>query len=522
METRANYLLIGVFTLAVLVAGFGFVYWFSRTGVEGEKMVYRVVFDGSISGLRNGGSVLFNGIKVGEVSDLKLNPRDPRQAVASIGIDRNIPVRSDTRASLEYQGLTGIATIALKGGAPEAAALPTVPGEPPTIQAESSAIQDLAQGAREIMGRADSILRRVDGFLAENETGARNVVKNIEKFSAALGDNSDELGAFMRDASAAARRIASLSDNIDKLAGDVSQVVRAVDPDRIASFVTRMDDLAKAIDPSKVASVLDNTDVFSKGLADSTGKITAFVSDAQALASRLKEMSERLDPALTRVGEVAQAIDPQRVQRTVENVERFTDSLGRNTVHVDSLLKDAADVARKFNDMSARIDSTLTRINDVAIAVDPQKIDRTIANVDRFTESLGQNSTQVDGLLKDASDIARKFNDMTPRIDRILANVEGLTGSKEGNGLMTEVADAARSIRKLAENLDKRVAEISSGLTKFTGSGLREWEALASEGRRTLSDLDRAVKNFDRNPQRVIFGSGSGGGGSVPQYNGRR
>src|SRR5215210_4905705 len=109
METRANYLLIGVFTLAVLVAGFGFVYWFSRTGVEGEKMAYRVVFDGSISGLRTGGSVLFNGIKVGEVSDLKLNPRDPRQAVASIGIDRNIPVRSDTRASLEYQGLTGIA-----------------------------------------------------------------------------------------------------------------------------------------------------------------------------------------------------------------------------------------------------------------------------------------------------------------------------------------------------------------------------------------------------------------------------
>jgi phospholipid/cholesterol/gamma-HCH transport system substrate-binding protein len=172
--------------------------------------------------------------------------------------------------------------------------------------------------------------------------------------------------------------------------------------------------------------------------------------------------------------------------------------------------------------MSARIDSTLRKINDVALVIDPEKIDRTIANVDKFTQSLGNNSEKVDSLLSDASEIARKFNEMTPRIDRILANVEGLTGSQDSKGMLAEISEAAKSVRKLAENLDKRVAEVTAGLSRFTGPGLREWEALAAEGRRTLSQLDRAVRNFDRNPQRVIFGNGGGGSGSVPQYGGRR
>src|SRR6266540_4975228 len=100
METRANYVVIGLFTLAVIAGAFGFVYWFSRTGDGGERAAYRVVFDGAVSGLRTGGSVLFNGIKVGEVTDLRLNPQDPRQVVATIAVESSVPVRSDTRVGL--------------------------------------------------------------------------------------------------------------------------------------------------------------------------------------------------------------------------------------------------------------------------------------------------------------------------------------------------------------------------------------------------------------------------------------
>src|SRR3954447_21459486 len=138
METRANYVVIGLFTLAVIAGAFGFVYWFSRAGDGGERATYRVVFDGAVSGLRTGGWVLFNGIKVGEVSDLRLNPQNPRQVVATVNVDRAVPVRADTRVGLDFQGLTGIASISVKGGAADAPALTADNGAVPTLTAEPS------------------------------------------------------------------------------------------------------------------------------------------------------------------------------------------------------------------------------------------------------------------------------------------------------------------------------------------------------------------------------------------------
>src|SRR5579885_1713917 len=108
METRANYALIGLFTLAVIASAFGFVLWFS--GAEkpgGGRNPYKVVFPGSVSGLSVGGWVLFNGVRVGEVTKIDIMPQDPSRVYAMIAINSDTPVRSDTKARLEYTGLTG-------------------------------------------------------------------------------------------------------------------------------------------------------------------------------------------------------------------------------------------------------------------------------------------------------------------------------------------------------------------------------------------------------------------------------
>ena len=130
METRANYVLMGLFTLAVIVGGFGFVYWFNTIGGVGDRAVYRIVFEGSVSGLRTGASVLFNGIRVGEVTELKLDPTAPRAVVAMVSLEKAVAVRADTAVSLEYQGVTGTASIALRGGSTDA---PALSGNPPTL-----------------------------------------------------------------------------------------------------------------------------------------------------------------------------------------------------------------------------------------------------------------------------------------------------------------------------------------------------------------------------------------------------
>ena len=123
METRANYVLIGAFTLAAVVGAFLFVMWIAGYGSSGSHRSYQVVFNGSVSGLSNGANVSFNGIKVGEVTHLTFSRSDPHQVVADIDVNADAPIDRNTRARLETQGLTGGAVVALLGGATAGSAL---------------------------------------------------------------------------------------------------------------------------------------------------------------------------------------------------------------------------------------------------------------------------------------------------------------------------------------------------------------------------------------------------------------
>ena len=102
METRAPFVVVGAFVLAAIVAVFGFVYWLHNTGGIGPRATYHVQFDGSVPGLLVGAAVLFNGIRVGEVTDLGLAPDSPRRVNATISVASTTPVRSG------HQGRSGI------------------------------------------------------------------------------------------------------------------------------------------------------------------------------------------------------------------------------------------------------------------------------------------------------------------------------------------------------------------------------------------------------------------------------
>ena len=183
METHARYILIGLFVIVASLAGFGFVYWLHATGGLGERTIYRVRFENTVSGLRTGAAVYFNGIRVGEVTNLQLNPGNPGQVFVTIAIDTGTPVRSDTQARIDVQGLMGSPSIALSGGSPNLPALVASKGEPPLLVADASAGQDLTQSAREVLGRIDKIL-------AENSDSLHDTIANFDTFSAALARNS--------------------------------------------------------------------------------------------------------------------------------------------------------------------------------------------------------------------------------------------------------------------------------------------------------------------------------------------
>jgi phospholipid/cholesterol/gamma-HCH transport system substrate-binding protein len=200
--------------LAVTAGAFVFVYWFSRAGEGGDRAIYRVVFDGAVSGLRTGGAVFFNGIKVGEVSDLKLNSQNPRQVLASIAVDKSVPIRADARVGLDFQGLTGIASISIKGVSSDAPPLTVENGQLPTLIADPAATQDVTATIREVAVNASALVRRLDENISENRESLRTTLTNIESFSNALGRNAELLGT--------TRSMRTLTDNLDKRTAEIS------------------------------------------------------------------------------------------------------------------------------------------------------------------------------------------------------------------------------------------------------------------------------------------------------------
>jgi phospholipid/cholesterol/gamma-HCH transport system substrate-binding protein len=187
METRARVVLIGLFMLAATAA-------MAASSLAAQlrrpRRAHRLphpIRDSAV-GLRSGSSVLFNGIRVGEVTEVRLNPADPREVTVLIAVERNTPIRADTRVEIFTQGLMGSPTVALIGGASTAPPLAGAERTPPLLIAEPGAGQDVMQAARDL-------IRRLDKLVAENSEALRNAITNLSTFSDALARNSGRLDA---------------------------------------------------------------------------------------------------------------------------------------------------------------------------------------------------------------------------------------------------------------------------------------------------------------------------------------
>jgi phospholipid/cholesterol/gamma-HCH transport system substrate-binding protein len=186
METKARYILVGVFTLAAFTGAFIFIYWLQTTGGLVERTFYRIQFESPVAGLRPGSAVMFNGVRVGEITNVQINPDRPRQVLAMISIEKNTPIRQDTYVGMDFQGLTGVASVALKGGTPDSPPFADNGKQPPLLMADPAASQDVFQATRDV-------LRRVDSVMAENSEALHSTITNLNTFSGALARNSGQL-----------------------------------------------------------------------------------------------------------------------------------------------------------------------------------------------------------------------------------------------------------------------------------------------------------------------------------------
>ena len=256
METRANFVLIGAFTLGAVVAAFLFVMWIVGYGTGGGHRRYQIVFSGSVSGLSTGATVLFNGLKVGEVTGLGFVKGNASQVVADIDVtNASAPINADTKAQLETQGLTGSATVALIGGAKGG----ELTGNPPVIPSLPTAT------LADLQTKAGYVLDLANKLMVDNAQPIHKTIENVETFSLALANNSGGVDAALKGLADLGRTIEPLANRLQALSDDADRLVKAIDTEKVRAIV----DNVQAIS-GKADSVLGRAD---KLLADNSAAI---------------------------------------------------------------------------------------------------------------------------------------------------------------------------------------------------------------------------------------------------------
>jgi phospholipid/cholesterol/gamma-HCH transport system substrate-binding protein len=180
---RASNLMIGTLTLALIAGSLGgWLGYRKYTGIRGETP-FRVIFEGSASGVRRGSSVNFAGVRVGEVVSLKL---DHHRVIAMTRIDNNTPIRKDTQVGLEFQGLTGNAAISFTGGSDEAPPPPSGPDGIPELTADP-------EGTMGVQEKLRVVLRNIDKAIVDNEGAVKDTLRSFETFTASLSGNGEKI-----------------------------------------------------------------------------------------------------------------------------------------------------------------------------------------------------------------------------------------------------------------------------------------------------------------------------------------
>lgn len=228
METRAHHVLIGLFTVLTVGAALLFALWLAKSSADREFDYYDVIFTEAVSGLSRGGVVQYSGIKVGEVVELKLDPKDPRQVIARVRLNGGTPVRQDTRAKLTLAGITGTSLIQLTGGTPSSPPLTAAPGKVPRIVASPSPFARLLADGEDLMTNVNNLLISANRILSpENAERIDRTLEHLEQTTGAIAGQRDnfaealeQLALASREGRQAMRELAQLMERGNGLLDD--------------------------------------------------------------------------------------------------------------------------------------------------------------------------------------------------------------------------------------------------------------------------------------------------------------
>lgn len=201
MEIRANYLLVGMFTLAGIVVFAAYFIWIAKSSADFAEIQYRIEFQGDVSGLSIGRPVLFNGIPVGSVKQLRISPEDSSKVEVLINVQEDLPVRADSEASRVVRGLTGQAAIMISSGNSSSPLLVDVSQHwPPLIKSRDSDLEQAFQSLPQILAEAKITFKAINELLSpENKEYFDNIIANTSEISENVKKSTAELDTLLKN-----------------------------------------------------------------------------------------------------------------------------------------------------------------------------------------------------------------------------------------------------------------------------------------------------------------------------------
>tara|TARA_R110002072_G_scaffold6717_6_gene38432 strand:- start:5303 stop:7018 length:1716 start_codon:yes stop_codon:yes gene_type:complete len=569
METRANYILIGVFTLFAILGTLGFFIWLASVQINKQYQTYGILFE-DVSGLDPSGDVLFNGISVGRVIGLRIADQDPSKVFTAIEIEAETPVRSDTVAQLQSQGVTGVAYISLSGGTPAAAPLVANEDGWIIIPSRRSTMQTLVQDAPDLLVEATKLLEQFQALTSpENQAYVTNILRNLDASSArldeALSDFSDITGT-VRDATA---QITLFTDRLDTIGASVATTLEQADGTLAAAtsaFETADTALSRSVDaidtvegafdqaklilseqaPQILTQVSETASLTNAAIADlqarSGATLDGFTQTSDLLIARLTELEETLNGANTAFVAVTEASD---------SFDQLVDGEGTllvaeaRVVLSDAKAAIATIEAVVLNDVPAIMTDIRT-----GIATASKAVDDVTANLTGLTDRFDPMAEEAQQAIASANALFTKAQSSLSTLDTTLEVAEGALGSAQTTfdaattvldtdlgPMMTDIRNASDQISQaiadvtkdmpaittelraliarsdaVAKQIQGAVAQSTPGIGDFASRGLPELTRLATEARTLVNTLGDLVRRIERDPARFLLD------GRVPEY----
>jgi len=570
METRANFILIGAFTLFGILGILGSILWFAKVQVDQQYAYYDILFD-SVSGLGEAGDVRYNGLPVGQVVSLALDADDSSKVRVRIEVSAQTPIRTDTEATLELQGVTGVSYVSLSGGKPDSPLLRDAsPDDIPQIKAGSSAVQSLLQSAPELLSRAIDLigdLRKIVG--PENREAVGKIIANLESASERLNGTLGDFSELSADLRSASIKIADFTDQLDPVAKTADETLKTARA-AIESAQKTVDEATAALASAK--QTFDSANGLIKDQLP--GLVTQIESTASSIETVVNDVGGRAGAIIGKVDEVATLATARltEAQATIARVDAALDAASATMKSVEQTSNSVnALVSGDGAKLVAEARVTVASANEALAAVNAAVRDdlpAMIANIKQSTETvnsvvekvgsdlsgvsgkLDTLATDADTAIVAATETFRNANDTLAAINATMAAADSTLNAaratfdganqiinEDAKAIVAQVRSAVADLnvaigqvsddlpvvsedlrqtmarmRGFIDNLDSVVVSNSPQIQAFMQSGLPQFVRFVQEASRLVDSLQRLTAKIERDPARFLLGT------QAPEY----